>query len=253
MKKLLYFVAVAILSSARNGYAQESKTQSGNGEVTQAMYMVTGLHCPPCVRTVEGSLKKIKGIDTVKLDFQGKYATVGFKESIISAQEVARVMSNTPHMMGRDMQYGGILVLSVPGVNDEATGKQAAATLRKVEGVRDVTLFPKQQAVGIEFTGKGTVTSKQLTDALKAAGLKGAQYATASGSGTQAMNGGNGAMTDHTGMAMDNGAMAGHGAMGMACGCAPSMQMTSSGAAYAYRAQQRVYSGPSTRSGCGCR
>ena len=108
------------------------------------------------------------------MDFKGKSAAIEFDESIISAQEAARAMSITPHMMGRDMQYGGILVLSVPGVNEEATGKQAAAALRKVEGVRDVTLFPKQQAVGIEFTGKGKVTSKQLTDTLQrlSTGLK---------------------------------------------------------------------------------
>ena len=176
------------------------------------------------------------------MDFKGEYATIKFDENVISAQEVARAMSVTPHMMGRGMQYGGILLLSVAGVKDEATGKKAKAALSKVEGVEKVKLYPQQQAVGIEFTRKGKVTSKQLIEALKEAGVKGTEYSTAgtaSGPSGQAMNGRNGSMPEHAGMAMDNGTMAGAGGMdhGMACGCAPYMQHGSR---------------PTIRGGCGC-
>ena len=121
-------------------------------------------------------MRKVKGVKSIKVDFKGNYATIEFDEKVIAAQNVARSMSITPHMMGRDMQYDGMLLLSVPGFKDEATGNRAKAALSKVEGVAKVTLYPKQQAVGIEFTGKGKVTSKQLIEALDAAGLKAAQY-----------------------------------------------------------------------------
>jgi len=110
------------------------------------------------------------------VDFKGKYATIEFQEDVISAQQLARAMSATPHMMGRDMQYGGLLVLSVPGVNDRAAGMKATAALTKVEGVAKVTVYPQQEAVGVEFGDKGKLTSKQLIDALDEAGLKGARY-----------------------------------------------------------------------------
>jgi copper chaperone CopZ len=152
------------------------------------------------------------------VDFKGKYATTEFDERVISAQEVARAMSVTPHMMGRDKQYGGILLLSVASAKDEAAGKKAKAVLSKVEGVSKVTVYPKQEAVGIDFTGKGKVTSKQLIEALEKAGLKGAQYVTASGPGGQAKNGGNGAMADHAGMPMGNGGM-GDMVHRMSCRC----------------------------------
>jgi copper chaperone CopZ len=156
------------------------------------------------------------------VDFKGEHARIEFDEHVISAQEVARAMSITPHMMGRNMQYGGTLVLDVPGVKDEATAKKAKAALGKVEGVEKVTLYPKQEAVAIEFTRKGKVTTKQLLEALKEAGLKGAQYSaagTVGGPNGQAMNGRNGSMPENTGMRMDNRAMVDHGAMvhRMAC------------------------------------
>ncbi|MCI0457681.1 MAG: hypothetical protein L0Z62_11985 [Gemmataceae bacterium] len=182
---------------------------------------------------------------SIKVDFKGKYATTEFDENAISAQEVARAMFVTPHMMGKDMQYGGMLLLSVAGVKDQATGKKATAALNKVEGVAKVTLYPQQQAVGIEFTTKGKVTSQQLIEALETAGLKGAPYGTArtaSGPGGQVRNGENGSMPDHAGMQMGHGNMASPGARGhrMGCGCAACMQMTAPAAV-------RRMSG-----GCGC-
>ncbi len=180
---------------------------------------------------------------SIKVDFRNKSATTEFDESVISAQEVARAMSITPHMMGRDMEYGGILLVSVAGVKDEATGKKATAALRKVEGVAKVTLYPKQEAVGIEFTGKGKVTTKQLIDALEAAGLKGTQYGmrSANGANGQAMNSGNGSMPDHAGMAMGNGGMAGPGGMG-----------DRMGGGYGPYAAPFYGSGAYLRGGCGC-
>jgi copper chaperone CopZ len=125
---------------------------------------------------LEGSLARTKGVDSIKVEFKGKYATIEFQEGAISAQQIARAMSATPHMMGRDMQYGGLLVLSVAGVDDKATGMKATAALGKVEGVARVTLYPEQGAVGIEFSDRGKLTTRQLIEALEEAGLKGARY-----------------------------------------------------------------------------
>jgi copper chaperone CopZ len=174
-----------------SAYAQETKK-----ELTKSLYMVTGLHCPPCSTTVEGSLKKLKGVQSIRVSFKDKSANIDFDESAISAQEVAKALSATPHMMGPRMQYGGALVLGVEGVKDKATAAKATAALSKVEGVANVNVFPDQEAVGIEFNGKGKTTSKQLLDALEKAGLKGASYrvGSAADANSQARNGLNGSM-----------------------------------------------------------
>ena len=110
------------------------------------------------------------------MDFNGKYALIQFQEDAISAQQLAGAVSATPHMMGRGMEYRGMLVLSVAGVGEKAAGTKATDALSKVEGVARVTLYPQQEAVGVEFSDKGKVTSKQLIAALEEAGLKGARY-----------------------------------------------------------------------------
>lgn len=110
------------------------------------------------------------------MDVNSKKATIEFDEKVISAQEVARAMNYTPHMMGPKMQYGGLLLLSVEGIKDKAAGKKVTSALMNVKGVGKVMVDPRQEAVGILFASKGKVTSKQLIEALEKAGLKGSQF-----------------------------------------------------------------------------
>jgi copper chaperone CopZ len=48
---------------------------------------------------------------------------------------------------------------------------KANSALTKVKGVSKVAVFPQQKAVGVEFTAMGDVTSAQLIEALKEAGM----------------------------------------------------------------------------------
>jgi len=172
----LVFTTLAIVALAMNGNAQESKKKPAKAEITKATYMIAGLHCEACVTAVQGSLEQAKGVRSIKVNFKLKNATIEINESVISAQEVARALSYTPHAMGPSMQYAGILVLSVAGVDDKAAGRKAVAALRKVKGVAKVIVDPQRQAVGIQFSGRGRVTSAELIAALEKAGLNGSQY-----------------------------------------------------------------------------
>jgi len=106
------------------------------------------------------------------VDFQKKTARVDFDESVISAAKVAQEISDTPHMMGKGLEYAGSLLLNVEGLKDEAAAKKAQEALSKAGGVVKVTADPKKQTVAVTFGSKGTVTSKQLIQALMKVGLK---------------------------------------------------------------------------------
>ena len=112
------------------------------------------------------------------MSFQTKWATIEFDESVISAQEIARAMFLAPHMMGKDMKYGGYLLLSLPEAKDKAMQKKATSTLEKVEGVAKAVYYPQTKFVAIQFADKGKVTSKQLLKALEDEGLKASQAGT---------------------------------------------------------------------------
>jgi copper chaperone CopZ len=137
----------------------------------KATYSISGLHCPPCAHTVESSLKKLKGVELVKVDWNTKAAKVEFDESVLPAQQVASAIAKTPHMMGGGMQYGGWLALKVPELNEEGA-TAAKEALAKVAGVKNVAVYPKQKMVSVQFAPGGSTTSADLIAALGTAGLK---------------------------------------------------------------------------------
>lgn len=139
---------------------------------TKATYLVTGLHCPPCTKTVEGSLARTKGVKSVSVDWRTKNAKIEFDESILPAQVLAQKIAGTPHMMGRGMQYGGWLALNVPSVKDDASGKAVKEALAKVEGISQVAVYPTQHSIGVAFSGKGQMTSQEVIDLLAKAGIE---------------------------------------------------------------------------------
>ena len=143
-----------------------------SAEPTKGTFLVTGLHCPPCTSTVQGSLSRVKGIKSVTIDWNTKNAKVVFDESVLPAQALASAIETTPHMMGGGMRYGGWLALKVPSIVDEASGQKAKEALSKVEGVRTVAVYPVLHSVGVLFASNGNVSSQQLIDALAKEGIE---------------------------------------------------------------------------------
>ena len=145
-------------------------------EPTKATFLVTGLHCPPCTSTVQGSLSRVQGVKSVSVDWNTKNAKIVFDESVLPAQTLAAAIERTPHMMGAGMRYGGWLALKVPSVTDQASGQKAKETLGKVEGVKTVSVYPAQHSVGVLFAGSGPASSQQLIDVLAKEGIEASNY-----------------------------------------------------------------------------
>lgn len=142
------------------------------GEPAKQTFIIEGLHCPPCTRTVERGLTQQPGVQSAKVEWSSKNAKVTFDEGKISAQQVAQAIAATPHMMGRGMHYRATLVLKVTGVVDEASGAKATSAIADIAGVAKVDVFAKQQALGVEFKPEGKVTTEELIAALAKAGFE---------------------------------------------------------------------------------
>lgn len=167
MTKYLVIAGISLLTCGSISTADEPRTLAkSEHKATEATFLITGLHCPPCTKTVEQSLSKAKGISSIKVDWKSKNARIVFDESVIPAQQVAEMIADTPHMMGKKLHYGGWLALNVDEVQDDATGKPIKDVLSNVKGVKSVALYPKQHMVGVEFAAKGQVTDQQLLDLL---------------------------------------------------------------------------------------
>lgn len=147
-------------------------------EVVKATFLITGLHCPPCTQTVEDSLRKMNGVKSAKVDWNSKNAVIEFDELLVPTQRLSKLIAETSHMMGGDMQYAGWLALKVADMKDkdDATWNRLKETLSKQSGVKQVSVYKAQSGVGVRFDAKGELTSKKLIAALSEAGFKASHY-----------------------------------------------------------------------------
>ncbi|HUQ71055.1 MAG TPA: heavy metal-associated domain-containing protein [Planctomycetaceae bacterium] len=141
-------------------------------ELLKSTFLLSGLHCPPCTTTVERSLKGIKGVRSVKVDWTTKNARVEFDEKEVTAQQLAAQIGSTPHMMGAGMRYAGWLALKTPGIDTAGASDKAKTALMAVKGVTAVTVYPQQKALGVAFAPQGKATTDELLTALKDAGVE---------------------------------------------------------------------------------
>ena len=171
MRLLLAVLSIGFLSSPLSSRAEEPAKANGNPS-TRATFLITGLHCPPCTRTVESSLARINGVRSAKVDWQTKTAQIEFNEKVLPAQTLAQRIAATPHMMGAGMQYGGWLALKVPDVKNDASAAKAKKVLGELKGVKQVVAYAKQQSIGVQFAESGKLSTRDLIDALDKADLK---------------------------------------------------------------------------------
>jgi copper chaperone CopZ len=174
MKRLTYAVLpVVVFLAAKWAFAEEPPPASPpQAAPTRATFLITGLHCPPCTRTVESALRRAKGVQSVAVDWNGKSARVVYDERTLPASRLAGLIATTPHMMGGNMRYNGWLSLRVPSLRDEASAQAAKEALNNVEGVSRVVAYPSEHAVGVQFARQANVSSQQLIEALTEAGME---------------------------------------------------------------------------------
>jgi copper chaperone CopZ len=173
MTKSIAIASAALFALTAVAFGQQpSPTPNAEAKPTKASFLITGLHCPPCTETVESSLKNVKGVVAIKVDWKTKSAAVEFDEAVLPAQPFALLVAKTPHMMGGNLHYAAWLVLYAPEIKDEATGKSAQEALSHIKGVKQAVAYPKQHCAAVLFDAEGGLTTQQLVEVLTEAGFK---------------------------------------------------------------------------------
>lgn len=171
---LLSFVSMFLATVSQAQEARPPKDEETT--VVKATYLITGLHCPPCTKTVESSLRQIDGVKSVKVNWKTKNARIEFDEAVLPAQKLGRLIAETPHMMGGDLHYDGWLALKAPEIKDKASAEKAKEALSEVAGVKRVSVYPGKHSLGVQFEGDGELTSHELIEKLAAAGFTAENY-----------------------------------------------------------------------------
>ncbi len=170
---LMLFLFGTMIAQA-NDPPTGGESKDGNQAIVKARLLITGLHCKPCTKTVEGSLLKIKGVKSANVDWDTKNAIVEFDEKEMPLQKLLQRIVDTPHMMGGNSKYGAWLALKVDDSNkkDDAWWGKLKQSISKLEGVKQVTLYKAQSSIGVQLEPKGEITSQKLISKMTETGFK---------------------------------------------------------------------------------
>lgn len=166
--------AMCLTTTILSAHAQDAP--AAKPTPTKAKLLITGLHCPPCTKTVQHSLSKVPGVKSISVNWSTKNAVVEIDENVLPVQILSQRVAATPHMMGRGMQYSGWLALQVPSVKDETAGKKVKEALAGVKGIKQVAVYPSQKAIGILFSDDGKATTKEVIEHLAKAEIEASNY-----------------------------------------------------------------------------
>jgi copper chaperone CopZ len=145
-------------------------------KLVEATLLVTGLHCPPCTKTVEASVAPFPGVQSIVVDWKTKAAKVTFDPAATSVWRIVERIGGTRHMMGGRLKYAAWLGLSIPELKDDKAAAAIKRALQGVEGVAAVSAYPKQHIVAVLFDGKAALEVEELLRAIKEAGYEAQLY-----------------------------------------------------------------------------
>ena len=137
---------------------------------TKLSFAIAGPESDLAASSLEQAMNRVPGIIRVSVSAPRKFAKVECDETVISAQEIARWLSDAGD--GNSGIPGlAKLVLKVPSLRGGDKALPIEAVLLAIGGVAGVTFRPELQAVEVAFHREGCATSADLIEGLRLQGV----------------------------------------------------------------------------------
>lgn len=137
---------------------------------TRATFTIRGLRTPENAIQLERHLEGCTGVLHAEVRLKSQNAKIEFDERIISAQAVARCITEQ-FMSEHSEPLAASIFLKVPSIRNKATAQLPVHILHKVRGVESVMLRLGLQAVEVRLMLNGDLTTQDLIRALAVEGI----------------------------------------------------------------------------------
>ena len=132
-------------------------------------YYVKGMMCAGCTSSVEKSISKLDGVDSVSVNLASETASVIFDESKLSEREIAEAVKSAGYELELNGESETEVTLRINGMHCAGCVGSVEKSLQQVEGVlsASVTLTTEQAVVKYRSSVAGT---EELEKAVERAG-----------------------------------------------------------------------------------
>ncbi|MHA1505865.1 MAG: heavy-metal-associated domain-containing protein [Candidatus Asgardarchaeia archaeon] len=107
---------------------------------------IGGMHCANCALTIEKNLRSLHGVEKAEVSFASEKATVVFDPKIVDLKKIKETIENTGYYVVYEK-----VTIQVSGLRDQIDANKLEETLRKVEGIRNVSVNYVNGQVFLEY------------------------------------------------------------------------------------------------------
>lgn len=107
---------------------------------------IEGMHCANCALTIEKNIKKLDGILDASVSFASEKALVEFDPKSVDVEDIEEAVRSA----GYDVAYERV-VLKVSGLRDQMDATVLEEKIRKVDGIRNVSVNYISSQVNLEY------------------------------------------------------------------------------------------------------
>lgn len=132
---------------------------------------IEGISCATCVNTIEATLNKTSGIETVSVNLANEKALVKYDETIIEQSEVLSKIESVgyqPHIIDETMKKR---TMRVEGMTCAACANRVDKAVNALDGVKDVSVNVASDKLSLSFD-QDKVSLRDIKQSVSDAGYK---------------------------------------------------------------------------------
>src|SRR3990172_768748 len=126
----------------------------------KAIIPISGMHCASCVKTIEGALQKVPGVDKAMVNFASSKAYVDYNPSLASEEMFREAIKKSGYETEKHETPAetGKVVLNISGMESQHCVNIVEKTLKNVKGVSSVKVNLATQKAEVAYDAAQTYT-----------------------------------------------------------------------------------------------
>lgn len=112
----------------------------------QITLSIQGMSCAACVRTIEGALGNLKGVNMVSVNLMGGKATVEYDPAIVGPTDMEKAITAVGYEVGKE-----VVILKVSGMSCAACAQKIEKAVGRLPGVTRVVVSLPAEMAKVEY------------------------------------------------------------------------------------------------------
>ncbi|OLS20457.1 MAG: Copper-exporting P-type ATPase A [Candidatus Heimdallarchaeota archaeon LC_3] len=140
-------------------------------QIKNAKFLVSGMTCASCVRTIEKSLSAMKGVEKVSVNLMTEEANVIYDEQQVRIDSIIKKLDQIGYSGQIKEEKVVIADLNISGMTCASCVKTIENSIKKLEGINNVTVNITTDKAHVEF--RSDITSlRSVVNAVEKVGYK---------------------------------------------------------------------------------